>query len=339
VSHLLKYYINYIPWMQSYGKKKSLFLKRLMFWRILILAGFFFSIVSCKGDRHTLNETPTRGKIRISVDESYKLLIDAEIFTFTSIYPYAEITADYKPEYDVISDFMNDSVQVIVTNQKPTEDQIEYLHEQQIIVRTVTFAYDALAFIVNKENPDSLLYYYTIQEMFHGKITSWKELNPESRLGKIAVIFDNTKSGNIRYFKEKFNIKGNLPDNFYAVNNNEEVINYISRNINGLGIISVNWISDKDDSLSMSFIDKIRVVAVSHPFMDQDTYYRPYQGSIYEKSYPFTREVFLVSRETFTGLGSGFISWVAGEKGQRIVLKSGLVPATMPIRLIQVKNQ
>lgn len=324
--------------MRSYERKKNLFVKGLLFWRIIILAGLIISIGSCKGDRQTLNETPTRGKIRISVDESYKLLIDAEIFTFTAIYPYAEITAEYKPEYDVISDFINDSVKVIVTNQKPTDDQIEYLLEQQIIVRTVTFAYDALAIIVNKENPDSLLDYNTFEEIFHGKITSWKKINPESKLDKIAVIFDNTKSGNIRYFKEKFYIV-NLPDNFYAVNNNEEVIDYISRNKNGLGIISVNWISDKDDSLSMSFINKIKVVAVSNPFMDQGTYYLPYQGSIYDKSYPFNREVYIVSRETFTGLGSGFISWVTGEKGQRIVLKSGLVPATMPIRLIQVKNQ
>ncbi len=310
-----------------------------MLWRILILAGFIFSLVSCKYDRQAINETPTSGNIKISVDESYKLLMDAEINTFTQMYKYAEVTAEYKPEYDVISDFINDSVKVIVTSQKPTEDQIEYLRTQQVIVRTVTLAYDALAIILNKTNADSLLQYNTIEEIFHGRISSWKEIHPESKLDKIAVIFDHTKSGNIRYFKKKFDITGNLPDNFYAVNNNEEVINYISRNKNGLGIISVNWISDKDDSLSMSFINKIKVAAISHPHMDPGTYYRPYQGSIYNKSYPFTREVYIVSRETFAGLGSGFISWVVGEKGQRIVLKSGLVPATMPIRLIQIKNQ
>ena len=311
----------------------------LLLCRILICTGLICSLISCSGDGFTVRETPTSGDIRISVDESYKLLIDAEISTFTAFYHYANITAEYKPEYDVISDFINDSVKVIVTNQKPTEDQVEYLRGQQVNVRTTTFAYDALAIIINRDNPDTLLEYSTIEDIFHGKITNWKEINPESGLNGIPVIFDHTKSGNVRYFKEKFEIAGNLPDNFYAVNNNEEVINYISRNKNGVGIISVNWISDKDDSLSMSFISKIKVVAVTHPYMGRNTYYRPYQGSIYDKSYPFTREVYIVSRETFNGLGSGFISWIAGEKGQRIVLKSGLVPATMPIRLIQVKNQ
>jgi phosphate transport system substrate-binding protein len=69
--------------------------------------------------------------------------------------------------------------------------------------------------------------------------------------------------------------------------------------------------------------------------MDESTYYHPYQASIYNKSYPFTREVYLISRETFAGLGSGFIAWMTNEKGQKIVLRSGLVPATMPIRIQQ----
>jgi phosphate transport system substrate-binding protein len=315
-----------------------MFKLKLLSGRTLILTGLILSIVSCTGKNKPLNETPTRGDIRISVDDSYKPLIDAEISTFTTFYPYAKITADYKPEWDVISDFVSDSVQLIVTNNKLTEDQTGYLREQQIIVKTITFANDALALIINKENSDSLLTYNNIQDIFTGKITRWKDLNPKSELGEISVIFDNSKSGNVRYFKEKFEIPGNLPDNFFAVNTNAEVIDHINGNINGMGIISVNWISDTNDSLSMSFIKKILVVAVSQPFMDESTYYRPYQGSIYQKSYPFTREVYLISRETFTGLASGFIAWVTGEKGQKIVLKSGLVPATMPVRMLQIAD-
>ena len=67
-------------------------------------------------------------------------------------------------------------------------------------------------------------------------------------------------------------------------------------------------------------------------------YYKPYQGYIADGTYPFIREVYIINRETFTGLGTGFVNFVAGEKGQRILLKTGLVPATMPIRLVQIKN-
>jgi phosphate transport system substrate-binding protein len=296
-------------------------------------------IASCTGGhKKVLNETPTRGNIKMSVDESFQPIIDTEVFTFTHLYTNAKITPSYKPEQDVVNDFMNDSVKVMVTSRKLSDYQVQFLRDTLVIARTTTYAYDALALITNGQNKDTLIKYNSIRDIFLGKINDWSEINSKSGLGGIRVIFDNNKSGNIRYFKELFEIEETLPSNFFAVNNNAEVIDFVSRNPDALGIISVNWISDKDDSLSMNFINKVNVVAVSQQFVNDGSFYRPYQGSIYDKSYPFVREIYLISRETFAGLGSGFINWACGEQGQRIVLKSGLVPATMPIRLVQIKN-
>ena len=64
------------------------------------------------------NETPTRGNIRIVADESFQPLIETEVYTFTHLYTGANIKPVFKPEYDVINDFMNDSVKVIVTSKK-----------------------------------------------------------------------------------------------------------------------------------------------------------------------------------------------------------------------------
>jgi phosphate transport system substrate-binding protein len=303
------------------------------------LVSILLILVSCAGGSNSRpEETPTRGNIKISVDESFQPLIDTEVFTFTHLYTSANIKPEYKPEYDVINDFMNDSVKVIVTSKKLTDYQVHFLRDTQIIARTTTYAYDAIALVTNRQNKDTLIKYGIIKDIFLGKVSNWKEVNPKSKLGDIRIIFDNTKSGNIRYFRELFEISESLPGNFFAVKSNPEVIDFVSRNPDALGIISVNWISDKDDSTSMSFIKKVNVVAVSSVFFDDGYYYRPLQGSIYDKSYPFVREIFLISRETFHGLGSGFIQWATADQGQRIVLKSGLVPATMPIRLVQIKH-
>ncbi len=315
---------------------------RIIIQKLLIyipVFGLLLSLASCNQmGRRATDETATRGNIRIECDESFQPLIETEIFTFTHLYTSAKVKPIYKPEYDVINDFMHDSVKVIVTSKKLSDYQIQYLRDTQIIARTTTYAYDALALITNRDNKDTLLKYANVKDIFLGKIKTWKEINEKSKLGNIRVIFDNTKSGSIRYFKELFNIKDSLDKNFYAVNNNAEVIDFVSKNPDALGIISVNWISDKNDSLTMSFIKKINVEAISQQFVNDGSYYRPQQGFIYDKSYPFVREIYLISRETFVGLGSGFINWACGEQGQRIVLKSGLVPATMPIRLVQIKH-
>jgi phosphate transport system substrate-binding protein len=295
--------------------------------------------VQCTGRKGAvIDETPTRGNIRIVADASFQPIVDAEIATFTGLYKYAHVNPTYVPETDLISAFLNDSVKVVVTAWEPTEKQKELLLNTQVVVRTTNVAFDAIAFVLNKENNDTLFTYQNINDMFTGKLTDWSRINPASKFGKLSVVFDNEKSANIRYFKEEFKLDTQLPPNFYAVKSNEEVIDYVSKNKEAIGIVSVNWIADKEDSVSRSFTDKIKIAAVAQKYLNAGYYYLPLQGSIYDKSYPFTRKVNLVSRESFEGLGSGFVSWFSSEQGQRIVLKSGLVPATMPIRLLQIKK-
>lgn len=284
-------------------------------------------------------DTPTSGQIKVGVDDSYKLLVDAEVFTFETMYKYARIDPVFKSEADVINDFMNDSLPMIIVNRKLSEQQEAYLKERQFIPKTTKIALDAVALIVNNDNPDTSMFYQVVRDIFQGKITSWKQINPKSKLDKLGVVFDNFKSGNPRYFKEKFALDS-FPSTCFAAQSNAEVINYVEKNKNAIGIISVNWISDPADSVSHEFLKRFKVVGISLEG-DNDPatkFYRPYPGYIAEGSYPFTREVYCINRQTYSGLAYGFSAFVAGEKGQLIVLHSGLVPAAMPVRLVEIKH-
>lgn len=282
-----------------------------------------------------LEETPTRGNIRISVDESFSLLYDTQIFTFESLYVDAKVAPAYKPEATVIDDFMKDSVRTIVATRDLTQAEKDFLAENRFIARTAKIAHDALALIVNPANIDTVILESQFAGILGGKITNWKQIDPKLQDKAIHVVFDNTKSGNVRYFRERFSLTEKLPANCFAVNTNEEVISYVEKNRNAIGILSVNWISDTRDSISQRFLKSVKVMAVGS---DADNACKPFQGYIAEGSYPFCRDVYMISRETFAGLGSGFTTFVAGDQGQRIVLKSGLVPATMPVRLIEINK-
>ncbi len=312
-------------------------MKRNFLYSILGFTMLMLITASCHNPMgvQPLNETPTRGNIKISVDESFQLLYDTQLFTFQSLYVNAKIAAAYKPETEVLADFMNDSVRTVVLTRDLTQAEKDLLLSQKFVARTTKVAHDALALIVNRSNPDSMLLDIQFADILRGKTTSWKQLNNKSGDLPINVVFDNNKSGNVRYFREKFSLTGNFPKNCFAVNSNAEVIKYVKENKSALGIISVNWISDTQDSISEKFLKDVRVVEVG---TDPLNYCKPYQGYIADGSYPFCRDVYMIGRETFSGLGTGFASFVAGDQGQRIVLKSGLVPATMPIRLIEIKK-
>src|SRR5512133_1661375 len=114
--------LNFISIIACQTKKMSLKLnkakeiKTLNPLIIMFVSGILI-LSSCgnKGPR-VLDETPTRGNIKITVDESFQPLLDTEVFTFTHLYTSGNITPQYKPEFDVIEDYMNDSVKVIVSS-------------------------------------------------------------------------------------------------------------------------------------------------------------------------------------------------------------------------------
>lgn len=282
-------------------------------------------------------ETPTYGKIKVGIDESYQLLAESEIDVFEANYKHASITPVYSNEAEVFDLFMKDSIRNMIVNRTLSEKEKEYLNGQQIFPRTTKIAIDGVAFIVNKDNPDTLLSYIQVKNIFTGQSNTWGKLNPRSRLNDIKVVFDNKRSGNVRYLMEKFGLKDSLPSYCKAVNTNPDVIDYVEKHKDALGVISINWISDKQDSVSHAFLSKIKVVEVSS-LENLEDFNKPYQGYIANQTYPFIREVYYISRETFSGLGTGFASFVAGEQGQRIILKSRLVPATMPIRMVRLKK-
>ena len=317
-------------------------MKRFMsFWfsAILLISGAII-LSRCGGTPGKDMDTPTAGRIKVGTDDSYKLLLDAETYTFQSLYKYASIDMVLGAEADIIDLFMKDSVPMMIVNRKLTKEEESFLNSRQIIPKTTKIAYDALALIVNRENPDTNLYYDDISALFNGKISTWKSINPKkSDKDSVKVVFDNYKSGNPRYFKEKFNLT-RLPSCCFAVASNADVIDFVEKNKNALGIISVNWISDKADSISHGFLTRIRVARISGPGHHEagSSFYSPHPGYIAQGDYPFTREVYSINRQTYSGLAYGFSSFIAGEKGQLIVLHSGMVPASMPVRLVEVRH-
>ena len=308
----------------------------------LIIGIFLFGIIaiffSCKmTPKKFTDETPTRGSIKIAVDESYQLLTDAELFTFQSLYKDAKVAPVYSSGDSILKLFLDDSVRVIITSSKLNDNEVAYLRGKSIIARTTKIAYDALAFIVNKSNTDQLIRYNTLKDIFTGKTTKWEQINPQSKLNDIKIVFDNPGSNNVKTIMNKFGI-GSLPGNCFSASKNSEVINYVENHPEAIGIISVNWISDPRDSISHSFLSKIKVVSVTSEYNSEGSdFYSPHPAYIANQNYPFTREVYTINRESFAGLGTGFTSFVAGDAGQRIILKMGMLPATMPVRLVEVK--
>ena len=316
-------------------------MNRLNFFIVIVAAGCWL-LASCRdSNKQKQSDTPTSGNIVIVSDESYEPLISIEADTFMGLYKKATVVVKYLPEEEAFKELTtNDSIRLIVAARELTEVEKDYFKGRKLIPRVTKIAVDAVALVLNNNNPDSLFKLSQLQDIFTGKISSWKQLNAKSSLDSIRIVFDRNGSANVRYLKNKFLGNTSLPSNCYATNSNADVIDYVSKNKNAIGIISVNWISDRDDPSANSFLTQIRIAGVSPADSSKHTgkFFKPYQSYIALHQYPLVRDVYIISREGRNGLGTGFASFVAGDQGQRIVRLMGMLPATMPVRLVQINQ-
>ncbi len=306
---------------------------------VLVLALLILSACNSNSTKE-YNDTPTRGEISISVDQTFERIIQGELDTFHALYKYAKIKPNYTSESKAFQDLINDSARVIVATRLLNDEEKKYFEGRKLTPRITKIARDAIAFIVNNQNPDTILNMDHISQIFTGSIKSWSEISATNKLGEISIVFDNQGSSTARYVKQQITGGKDFPANCFAVDKNEQVIDYVSEHKNAIGVIGVNWISDGDDPSVMSFLDKVKTLAIVAPDTSAGfgKSYKPYQAFIATNYYPYTRDVYIISREARAGLGTGFAAFVAGDKGQRIILKSGIMPATQPVRIVGFEN-
>jgi phosphate transport system substrate-binding protein len=300
---------------------------------LFVVCVILFTSCHDRDKKGKLLDTPISGSLTIVADESLRPLIDAEIETFNAIYRDAHVSAIYLPEAEAIDRLMKgDSIRVAILTRHLSAEEKKYFNETLTIrPREEDLAYSGIALLVNKANPDTLISIAQIKAMLKGEIKQWNQIGGKSKDG-IKIVFDNPNSGLIRQLKDSVAKVDKLPANCFAVDNNGAVVDYVSKNTDALGLIGLEWISDNDDSTTNVFLGKAKVVAVA----GDSTHFQPYQAYIALKYYPLTRMITAVNVVGRTGLGAGFAAFFASERGQRIVLKAGLVPKTMPLRIIQV---
>lgn len=283
-----------------------------------------FLIVSCNGKKAEnmepiAGDTPNSGRISIAVDESFLPLLNDEVSVFEKETPNSKIELVKFPEAKGIQEFLDKNFRAVITTRKLTDDEISYGKKKDLNPLHFFIAFDAVVLIVNKKNPDSVYNKAGIQKLFQG----------ESK-NENSVVFNSNGSGEIQYFKNLYNLKS-LPSNFFATNNLSELTNYISIHESAIGVISFNSLLNNSDSI----LQKARVVSIKNNDFKN---YSPDETNIRSGYYPFRREVYIVCGESWPGLGTGFAKFMTTDIGQTIIKRAGLIPARLPLRMIEVKN-
>lgn len=301
--------------------------------------------LSCKDKpKNGRTDTYSSETIKFVSDESFCPIIEEEIEVFQSIYPDAKVIPQYTNELDAVNMLMRGKTCLAITTRKFTEREFKNLKDRKFLPVAIPLAYDGLALIVNNTNPDTIISIKDLRLILSGKVSKWEKLYPGSKLGDIEVAFDNKQSSTVHFCVDS--LLGGRPinsPNIYAVNKSAEVIDFVEKHPNSIGIIGSNWLNDKRDTTNVTFKRNIRVMAVSkiHPATVESSW-KPYQFYLYNGNYPLVRTIYALLNDPYHGLPWGFTNFIAADhRGQLIIHKAGLLPyrANMAVREVFVNNE
>lgn len=309
---------------------------------LTLILGLF---ASCKDKpKNGRTDTYSSGTIKFVSDESFSPIIDEQREIFEFVYPKAKLLPIYTNELDGVNMLMKEQVYLAITSRNFTDKEAANLEARRFQPIAIPLAFDGLALIVNNSNPDTIISVNDIKQILSGKVAKWKALYPNSKLDSIEVAFDNKQSSTVHYCVDS--LLGGKPinsPNIYAVDKSAEVIDFVEKHPNAIGIIGSNWLNDKRDTTNVTFKRNIRVMGVSriHPATVESSW-KPYQYYLWNGNYPLVRTIYALLNDPRHGLPWGFANFMSADsRGQRIFFKAGLLPyrGNMTVREVSVSDE
>ena len=303
-----------------------------------------------------------KGSATIFVDDGFRNLVQEEISVFEFSYPESSILPFFVSEDEAIDTLMADATQAIIVTKELTKEQKEYMKNKfKRVVRSHCIAVDAVALITNKDNPVKDLSMEEIGKILNGDITRWTQIAGTDTTA-IKLVFDNAGSSTVSYLKEKFLADGKkISDNpnAFAQKNNAQVFDIVKKDKDALGVISVSWLGDdlekaKDipldkrvedyqneaDTIVPQMTTEVNIVRISNPTEKNDfdpKPYAPYQVYIHSGQYPLFRKVYMISTASKSTVLNSFYTFVTGFAGQKIIMKTGILPYHTNPRVVELK--
>ncbi|MCM1337263.1 MAG: substrate-binding domain-containing protein [Candidatus Amulumruptor caecigallinarius] len=317
----------------------------------IIIAAAAVAVAMTACDKKVTN-TSTSGIGTVVCDASFENILDQEIDVFEYVYPKASIIPYYVDEKAAVDSLLDLKTKAIIIARPLTRQEKDYLKSKGKNVKESRIAVDALALIVNPENPCTVLSKEEIAEILTGKYTKWDQIVPNKGLGNIEVVFDHQGSSTVQYMRDSLINGADFGPNVYAQKNNEDVFRAVAANKNAIGVIGVSWISadlrnrevsreelaaasEKSDTTVVDFDPAVKVIKVRGN--GEVTAYKPYQAYIFDGSYPLYRSIYMVNVAAGGSIVQGFYSFVTSVQGQKIIQMTGILPATVYTRMVSLE--
>ena len=219
-----------------------------------------------------------------------------------------------------LASLINGTVDIANASRKIKEEELTEAQGNGIEPVEHIIARDAIAVIVNPENPVRELTLKQIADIYSGKISNWSEVGGEDR--PIVRLSRETNSGTHVYFLETVLRLGNSDDktlfsmDTLLLPSSEGIIAEVRQNPNAIGYDGLGYVP-KD----------LKMIAIAKE--DGGAYVLPSIPTVNDKTYPIARDLYMYTDGEPTGIVKDYLDWILGSEAQQIVAELGFVPASV----------
>lgn len=273
------------------------------------------------------SDIPTKGSLEMSFDINDSFAVTQMIDQFEIDYPQADIKPRFLNYQSMMSGMQTGEITAAFLHRSFTSEEQKVLEKNKIKLRTVKLFYSSSAFITNKaSNQDS----FTVDDLL-----LWCSGESNLPFQKLAII--GPHGGRIYEILDSMMKVKKLKFNRSLVlkQSPQEIINEVKNNKGVMGVVGVNWLADRAESQALANKKAVKILAIKKDLKHGAAY--PFQSQIADKSYPFIETVWGYDLQGYSGLASGFLSYVCAQSAQIMIKKSGLYPAIPPQRTIEIQ--
>lgn len=288
-----------------------------------LLVVFLFSVSGCKQNTKVLPaDQYHNGHIVIACDNDFRYVMEQQREVFESAYPGASITFEYMSDAEIMNKLYKRELQEAVIGRQLTAEELEALTRiDSTHPREHLMAKDALAFIVGNKSPIKSLNY---ERLFSNE---QQMLNNDN----FTFVFDGKQTSLVKSFQLFSGVNKSLK--VFALDSIEAVIDYVNQHDGVIGAIPYAKISDEDNPQMQQLLKNVNIISVEKKdSTGRTTVSAASEADVSIGAYPFIRPLNYVICNPYERVGTGFANFIFKKQGQKIFLKAGLIPTTMPER-------
>lgn len=283
---------------------------------LLLFSLTFFLLAACSGPTPTGPVTPTISITNVGSDTMVNLVL-AWAEAYHELHPEVSISVTGGGSGTGIAALINGSTDIANASREMKEEEFQQAQDRGIEPVEHVVALDAIAVVVNPNNPIDQLSIPQISDLFTGRITNWQDVGGEDR--PVVLASRESNSGTYVYFLEEVVRRGDPQNNdlfspeALLLPSSEIISLEVSQNPNAIGYDGLGYVTPHQKTVKVG-------LGETGPF------YPPGIDTVKDGTYPIARPLYMYTRGEPTGAIKEYLDWIVSDDGQRVVADLGFVP-------------